>query len=99
MLKLQNRFFPGFSLFELWKPLFLPCIWLAACCQPAPAQAVPNSVLQIEVQNVVRYNDDVSDVTRFATNPSATIPSLARNFYQVIHIGDIVAVNGSPARG
>jgi hypothetical protein len=62
-------------------------------------QPVPVSVLQIEVRNVVRYNEDLSDVTKFASNPSATPPTLPRNFYEVIHIGDIIAVNGSPARG
>jgi hypothetical protein len=56
-------------------------------------------MLQIEVQNVVRYNEDVSDVTKFAANPSLTLPALPRNFYEVIHIGDIVAVNDAPVRG
>jgi hypothetical protein len=74
-------------------------VWLAARCQPALAQqAVQASMLQIEVQNVVRYNEDLSDVTKFATNPSVTPSTLARNFYEIILIGDIVAVNGSPSR-
>src|ERR1051325_2238117 len=86
------------SWFRLCKPA-QAFLCLATFCQSARAQAVANSMLQIEVQNVVRYNEDVSDVTKFATNPSATPPTLPRNFYEVFLIGDIVAVNGSPARG
>jgi uncharacterized protein (TIGR03437 family) len=87
------------SFFQLYKRALVAFIWLAACCQQALTQPVPVSVLQIEVRDVVRYNEDLSDVTKFASNPSATPPTLPRNFYEVIHIGDIVAVNGSPARG
>jgi hypothetical protein len=86
------------SLFRLCK-LGQALFCLATCCQSALAQAVPNSMLQIEVQNVVRYNEDVSDVTKFAAIPSLTPPALPRNFYEVIHIGDIVTVNDSLARG
>src|SRR5438270_12002661 len=85
---------------HLDKPTLLAFVWLAALCQPSLAQqAVQASLLQIEVRNVVRYNEDLSDLTKFASNPSATPPTLARNFYEVILIGDIVGVNGSPARG
>lgn len=89
----------SFSFPQLYKRALVAFLWLAACCQSALTQPLPISVLQIEVQDVVRYNEDLSDVTKFASNPSATPPTLPRNFYEVIHLGDIVAVNGSPVRG
>ena len=88
-----------FSHLPLDKPALVAFIWLAACCQPGLTQPVPASVLQIEVRDIVRYNEDLSDVTKFASDPSATVPNLPRNFYEVIHIGDIIAVNGSPVKG
>ena len=77
----------SFAVFRLSKAAFSAFVWLAIRCQPALAQSVPNSVLQIEVQNVVRYNEDVSDITKFATSASATPPTLPRNFYEVILAG------------
>lgn len=88
-----------FSLLQLDKAVLVAFISLTACCQKALTQPLPISMLQIEVQDVVRYNGDLSELTKFASNPAATAPNLPRNFYEVIHIGDIVAVNGSPAKG
>jgi hypothetical protein len=87
------------SLFQFCKRAVLAFGWFAVFCQPAVPEAVPVSVMQVEVRNVVRYNEDVSDVTKFATSPVATSPNLPRNFYEVFLIGYIVAVNGSPAKG
>jgi uncharacterized protein (TIGR03437 family) len=84
--------------FQPHKQVVLVSAWLAACCQLVLAQSVPASLLQIELQNVVRYNEDLSDLNKFATSPVTTPPTLARNFYEVFLIGDIVAVNGSPAK-
>jgi hypothetical protein len=65
----------------------------------ASGQAPPPSVLIIDVANVVEYQNDVSDPSKFGTNPSITPPAPIRTFETVMGIGDIVAVNGQPAKG
>src|SRR5712691_7166357 len=70
-----------------------------ACCQPVRAQVARPTILRIEVANAVRYVDDVADVTTIATNPSATTAIPIKNFRRAVLIGDIVAVNGQPAKG
>lgn len=62
------------------------------------AQTVP-VVLDIEVENAVRYVADVTDVSKIAQNTAATPASTTRAFTDTILIGDIVAINGSPAKG
>src|SRR5215471_518090 len=63
------------------------------------AQAVPASILQIEVDNWVQYVDDVGDPSKFATDPNVTTARQPRNFAQSVYIGDIVAVNGQSVKG
>jgi uncharacterized protein (TIGR03437 family) len=64
--------------------------------QVAPAPAT----LEIDVVNIVSYTSDVFDASKFATDPSLTTVTVpARNFGFVIAVGDIVAVNGTPAKG
>jgi hypothetical protein len=72
---------------------------VAAYCNVALGQATPHTILNIEVQNVVVYVDDVSDVSTFATKPNATAAAVPRNFVENILIGDIVSVNGQPVKG
>jgi uncharacterized protein (TIGR03437 family) len=71
-------------------------IWPAlglALAQTAPV------VLDIEVENAVRYVADVGDVSKLAQNTAATPAAETRAFTDTILIGDIVAINGSPAKG
>ena len=72
---------------------------VAVCHSLALGQATP-SILEIDVANMVEYQQDSSDVSKMATNPNVT-PPLARpnNFFDATVLGDIVAVNGQPARG
>ena len=56
------------------------------------------TILQIQVDNVVAYHDDVGDPSRVATSATIAPPAL-RTFMRWIVIGDIVAVNGTPAKG
>jgi hypothetical protein len=65
------------------------------------AQIAPTTILEIEVENIVGYNSDVFDASKFATDPSPTTlqGGGARNFALAIAVGDIVAVNGKPAKG
>jgi hypothetical protein len=57
------------------------------------------ATLEIDTANVVIYRHDVFDPTRVATEPSPTSPLPLRTFMQVTWIGDVVAVNGIPAKG
>jgi len=43
--------------------------------------------------------EDTADVTKIATDPSATTAIPIRNFRKAVLIGDIVAVNGQPVKG
>jgi hypothetical protein len=61
--------------------------------QPAP------DVFQIDIENAVRYFADVVDPARIATMPGPVAASPTRAFTDTIFVGDIVAINGRPARG
>jgi hypothetical protein len=67
------------------------------------ATAFPQSVtpvtLLIDVQNHVEYQDDISDVTKFATVPALTPAVDFRTFSVATVVADVVAVNGQPAKG
>lgn len=65
----------------------------------ALAQVAPPTVLQIDTENHVRYLEDITDVSRFAADPNITTGTTQRNFGKFIVLGDIVAVNGQPAKG
>ncbi len=65
----------------------------------ASAQVTQPAILQIDVENQVNYVEDITDVTKFATLPNATPAALPKNLYNSVLIGDIVAVNGQPAKG
>ena len=69
-----------------------------ASAQPISAQAAPAAMLAIDLENYVTYAGDTTDVTKFATNPSAT-PGKGATFETGIAIADIFAVNGLPAKG
>jgi len=67
--------------------------------------AVPNCLAQVkpttmkvDVNNFVLYNYDTFDTTQFGTDPAATNVMMKTYNYH-ISIGDIVAVNGVPAKG
>jgi uncharacterized protein (TIGR03437 family) len=77
-----------------WK-LYLaaPCLAAAALAQTTPV------VLDIEVENAVRYFADTTDPAKLAVSPAPVPPAATRAFTDTILIGDIVAVNGKPARG
>jgi hypothetical protein len=75
--------------------LFVATVFM---CQIGLAQVAEPTILQIELANVVQYVGDISDVTRFATDPNLTTAS-PRNFQARVTIADIVAVNGQPAMG
>ena len=63
------------------------------------AQTPPPTVLQLDIDNVVIYIQDVFDVSKFATSPNITPAAAQPTFSYLTGIGDIVAVNGQPAKG
>jgi hypothetical protein len=63
------------------------------------AQVEPPVLLTIDVENVVVYEADTSDVSKLATVPAQVDGAPILNFFPVIWIADIVAVNGAPAKG
>ena len=84
----------------LWRAVLAAAAIAAAFSQTGLAQAPPASILQIDVANNVLYDEDLSDVTKFATNPNITPDSHgAKNFARAMGVADIVAVNGQPVKG
>src|ERR1700736_2613343 len=73
----------------------------AVAWRPAGAQAPSAVALDVEVQNAVTYINDLADLSKAATSSSPVIPNLASvKFYSTaVTIGDIVSVNGTPAKG
>jgi uncharacterized protein (TIGR03437 family) len=78
--------------------LIMGAVHLALAARTIFAQAAPLVVLQVDVENYVQYRGDVSDPAKFAVNPNPTTAP-AITFAQNIQVGDIVAVNGKPAKG
>jgi hypothetical protein len=63
------------------------------------AQTAPPVVVRIDVENIVAYNEDVSDVSKLAADPAATTAAVRRTFEKTIVLGDVVAVNGAAVKG
>jgi hypothetical protein len=72
---------------------------LAAWACMAPGQEIPSTILQIEFENNVLYNQDTPDVSKFGTDPAKTTAIPSKNFASIVSIADIVSVNGRPAKG
>jgi uncharacterized protein (TIGR03437 family) len=83
---------------EKWTTLL---ITIACALLPEAGRAQSNSatILEIDTENIVSYTSDVFDASKFATDPNRTTPAAVRNFAFVMAVGDIVAVNGKPAKG
>src|SRR5215510_12342744 len=66
---------------------------------------VSTTTLMVELENVVEYQVDTSDLSKWGTNPNITPGKIAQAMgvgcvgVPLIGYGDIVAVNGQPARG
>ena len=56
------------------------------------------TLLTVEVENYVPYHIDVPDPATFASKPGIT-PAIPLEFGRFVFIGDIVSVNGQPAKG
>ena len=59
----------------------------------------PVTILTIDVANLVEYQADIYDPSKWGSNPNVTPWAGAREFDVVTILADIVAVNGKPAKG
>jgi hypothetical protein len=76
-------------------------LFVAVQCNLSQGQTPAPTTLVIDLQNVVSYLDDVSDPLQLATNPNVTPRTFTgvKSFAIATILGDIVAVNGLPAKG
>jgi hypothetical protein len=64
------------------------------------AQVPPPVILEIDIENYVQYWDDGGDPSKFATDVNErTTTRVFAAFTATLHLADIVAVNGRPAKG
>ena len=81
-----------------WRVLLAIAVCLASL-QTGLAQVQTPTILRIDVENLVQYVGDTADPSKFATIPNLVAPPAVKNFGLNLSIGDIVAVNGQPAKG
>ena len=87
-------------MFREFQKLAIGLLFAGISGNPASGQTAPSSTLIIDVGNVVEYQDDVLfDPLKFAANPNITPSAGARTFATNVVLGDILAVNGQPAKG
>jgi len=89
----------GGTMSKILEKLTTIALLVAASCGVGLAQVVPTTILEIDVENRVSYTDDIPDVSKLATDPNVTTAIPSRDFRKSVTIGDIVAVNGQPAKG
>ncbi len=63
------------------------------------AQTPRVALLEIEIDNQVSYRLDVTDLAKLASAPGMVSPVEDRGFLGFLGIGDVVAINGKPAKG
>src|SRR5581483_7822324 len=81
------------------KAIAIAILSVAVCRTPGRGQTPLPSILAIDVENFVSYRDDVTDISKLATDPNITTTVIPKNFQWNLTISDIVAVNGEPAKG
>jgi uncharacterized protein (TIGR03437 family) len=81
------------------KKLLMMVIVTGLLCARLDAQSPSAVTLEIDLENLVNYIGDIADPARFAIDPAIGTPNAPRNFHPVVVLGDIVAVNGQPAKG
>ncbi|HLK64007.1 MAG TPA: hypothetical protein VKU19_11240 [Bryobacteraceae bacterium] len=84
--------------------LTLVVLWLFVPGGPALAQPSA-ATLKVELRNVVEYQVDTSDLSKWGTNPNSTPGKILQGMgvgcagVPAVIYGDIVTVNGNPAKG
>ncbi|MEO5926776.1 MAG: hypothetical protein ABIR70_23385 [Bryobacteraceae bacterium] len=74
-------------------------IMLGTACLPTWGQLPDPTVLVIDTENVVEYVDDVGVPAKFGLTPTIVPLIPPSGFPYIAAVGDIVAVNGQPAKG
>jgi hypothetical protein len=91
----------GENMIRRVETLTMTVLSVAMYCSAARAQA-PAATLKVELQNVVYYLVDTPDISKFGTNPNIT-PNMRVGCFLLgitdVALGDVVAVNGHPAKG
>ena len=72
---------------------------LALFAAAAFAEPAPVTILEIDIENVVNYVDDVADPAKVGTAPAISPSGISRILKWAVAVGDIVAINGRPVRG
>jgi hypothetical protein len=82
------------------KPTFcLAALFSCLVCASAFGQDDTRVTLIVDVDNAVTYRSDVIDPAQRGTSMTQTAVPPNRPFTDALTVGDIVAVNGKPARG
>jgi uncharacterized protein (TIGR03437 family) len=76
-----------------------PFALMGVSCAAAFGQGENRVTLVVDVANTVSYRSDVIDPNGRGTAATQTAPPPNRPFTDILNVGDIVAVNGTPARG
>jgi hypothetical protein len=79
--------------------LVLTALFTVALSESASAQGTPATILDIGLDNMVNYFNDVTDYSKLAIDSNRTTVAAQPNFAQSIGIADIVSVNGKPVKG
>jgi len=72
---------------------------LAAAFAAGQQATSPATILEVDYENLVEYQSDTSDLSKLATVPSSVPAVPPKNFFYALVVGDIVAINGQPAKG
>lgn len=73
---------------------------MAALCSVAFCQSPPATILTIEMENVVRYNENFATPQKNGTSTAMEAQTVApATFFPGTLIGDVVTVNGRKSRG
>lgn len=81
-------------------PRMIGALLALVSCSELPAQISTATRLEVVARNTVFYVDDATQYGNYATLQERTTPSQGgRNFRSWTAIGDIVSVNGQPAKG
>jgi len=81
-------------LFKMLAVEYVAMAGIAAHPQPQPPV-----ILAVDIAQAVIYADDVAEPAKFAAVTGMTTGATPNNFFSVIWIADIIAVNGKPAKG
>jgi hypothetical protein len=82
---------------SVWKAL-VGFLSLAATMSALLAQTPP-VIITVDLENIVIYAGDTPDISKLAATGTRTTVVPSNNFYPVLWVSDVVAVNGKPAKG